>query len=54
LWANGLKEYDELKGIQWRWQSMDGTMTKAPLGGEKNRAKSDGPGQKRGQAQPSV
>src|SRR5208337_774763 len=38
LWARGLEEYDELKGIQWRWQSMDGAMTKAPLGGEKNRA----------------
>lgn len=44
LWANGLNEYDELKGIDWAWQSMDGAMTKAPLGGEKNRAKSDGPG----------
>jgi len=42
LWAKGLEEYDELKGIQWRWQSMDGAMTKAPLGGEKNRAQSDG------------
>jgi putative transposase len=38
LWARGLEEYDELKGIEWRWQSMDGAMTKAPLGGEKNRA----------------
>lgn len=38
LWAAGLEEYDEVKGIHWRWQSMDGAMTKAPLGGEKNRA----------------
>jgi len=38
LWTEGLTEYDELRGIQWRWQSMDGAMTKAPLGGEKNRA----------------
>jgi len=22
------------KGIEWEWQSMDGAMTKAPLGGE--------------------
>jgi transposase len=37
LWAAGLHEYDELKGLDWSWQSMDGAMTKAPLGGEKNR-----------------
>lgn len=47
LWATGLNEYDELKGIDWAWQSMDGAMTKAPLGGGKNRAKSDGPSQRR-------
>lgn len=35
FWQRALNEYDELKGIQWRWQSMDGAMTKAPLGGEK-------------------
>jgi putative transposase len=29
-----LFEYDELHGIQWTWQAMDGAMTKAPLGGE--------------------
>ena len=40
LWAEGLTEYDELKGIHWRWQSMDGAMTKAPLGGEKIRPQS--------------
>jgi len=28
-----LFEYDELQGIQWTWQAMDGAMTKAPLGG---------------------
>lgn len=39
LWKQGLTEYDELKGIDWAWQSMDGAMTKAPLGGEKNRRK---------------
>jgi transposase len=41
LWRLALTEYDELKGIQWEWQSMDGAMTKAPLGGEKNRQKPD-------------
>ena len=35
LWKHALKEYDELKGIDWKWQCIDGTMTKAPLGGEK-------------------
>jgi len=29
-----LQEYDQLQGIQWEWQAMDGSMTKAPLGGE--------------------
>ncbi len=29
----GLTEYDELKGIDGRWQGKDGAMTKAPLGG---------------------
>ena len=47
LWAAGLQEYDELKGIDWSWQSMDGAMTKAPLGGEKNRPQPHGSGQRR-------
>lgn len=42
LWKAALEEYDELKGIEWKWQSMDGAMSKAPLGGEKNRPESDG------------
>lgn len=41
LWHMSLLEYDDLKGIQWDFQSIDGAMTKAPLGGEKNRSKSD-------------
>lgn len=41
LWQLALSEYGELKGIDWKWQSMDGAMTKAPLGGEKNREKPD-------------
>ena len=36
LWHAALEEYDDLKGLDWEWQSMDGAMTKAPLGGEKN------------------
>ena len=47
LWAMALDHYDELKGIDWSWQSMDGAMTKAPLGGEKNRSKPYGQSQKR-------
>lgn len=35
LWKASLLEYDELKGIGWDWQSVDGAMTKSPLGGEK-------------------
>jgi len=32
LWAAGLEEVDELVGIDWEWQSLDGVMTKAPFG----------------------
>ena len=35
MWESGLMLYDELKGIDWSWLSMDGCMTKAPLGGKK-------------------
>ena len=35
MWQAGLTEYDELKGIAWKWQAADGTMIKAPLGGQK-------------------
>lgn len=41
LWELVLGEYDDLKGIAWKWQSLDGAMTKSPLGGEKNREKPD-------------
>jgi putative transposase len=41
LWRTGVEQFDELKGIDWDWLSMDGAMTKAPLGGEKNRAQPD-------------
>jgi putative transposase len=32
LWQAGLEEYDEIQGINWEWQAVDGAMTKAPLG----------------------
>jgi transposase len=51
FWKKGLLAYDKLKGIDWSWLSMDGAMTKAPLGGEKNRAKSYGSRQKRRKTQ---
>ena len=35
MWQAGLTEYDELKGVAWKWQAADGALTKAPLGGEK-------------------
>jgi transposase len=35
LWQAGVEQFDELCGIDWEWLSMDGAMTKAPLGGEK-------------------
>jgi hypothetical protein len=42
LWRRGLTEYDALKGINSTWLAADGAMTKAPLGGENQRAESDG------------
>lgn len=32
LWRTGLAEYDELEGIAWEWQAIDGAHMKAPLG----------------------
>jgi putative transposase len=37
LWKAGVERFDELRGIEWDWLAMDGALTKAPLGGEKNR-----------------
>lgn len=31
LWRKSLAEYDEMEGIAWTWQSIDGAMVKAPL-----------------------
>jgi hypothetical protein len=44
LWQAGVEQFDQLKGIDWDWLSRDGAMTKAPLGGGKNRSQSDRPG----------
>ena len=53
LWEQGLQEYDALKGLDWQWLAMDGAMTKAPLGGEKDGQKPHRPRQVGGQAQPA-
>ena len=34
LWQAGLAKYDEMEGIAWRWQSIDGALLKAPLAQE--------------------
>ncbi len=34
LWQAGLAEYDEMEGIAWEWQAVDGAMMKAPLATE--------------------
>lgn len=34
FWENGLFAYDEMKGLELKWQSLDGSTAKAPLGGE--------------------
>lgn len=35
LWVDALLEVDRVKGLDMKWQAMDGVLTKAPLGGEK-------------------
>jgi transposase len=53
FWRRGLLAYDSLKGLDWSWLAMDGAMTKAPLGGEKNWTQSHRSGQGRDQAEPA-
>lgn len=33
-WQTLLRYYDTEVGIAWKWQALDGVITKAPLGGE--------------------
>jgi len=40
MWIDGLSVYDKKTGIDWKWQSMDGVITKAALGGKRYRRKS--------------
>jgi transposase len=51
LWRAGLAEYDELAGIAWAWQSIDGTMGKAPLAQEAVGPNPTDRGKKRDQAE---
>ena len=51
LWQTGVEQFDDLRGIDWDWLSMDGAMTKAPLGGEKNGPQPDRSGQAGRQAE---
>jgi putative transposase len=53
LWKVSLENYDELRGIDWSWQAMDGAMTKAPLGGEKGGPQPHGSGQGGRQKKPT-
>ena len=50
-WCLGLMAVEALEGIDWSWLAMDGAITKAPLGGEKNRSQSHRSRQRRQQAQ---
>jgi len=52
LWRKGLAEYDETEGIAWAWQSIDGSMVKAPLALEAVGPNPTDRGKKRDQAKP--
>ena len=51
LWKAGVEQFADLQGLDWRWLSMDGAMTRAPLGGKKNRAESHGSRQEWGRTE---
>jgi transposase len=53
IWAMALEEYDELKGLEWEWQSMDGCITKAPLCCESGGANPTDRGKKWNQEEPT-
>src|SRR5262245_65225293 len=35
IWRRLLQQYDHDVGLEWRWQSADASLHRAPLGGEK-------------------
>ena len=47
----GLLTYDELKGLGWEWQSVDGSMVKAPLAREAEGRNPTDRGKKRDETQ---
>lgn len=53
IWQVGLLEYDELEGIGWEWQSLDGCMVKAPLALQAVGRNPTDRGKKRNQTKPS-
>lgn len=50
LWERGLVEYDDLAGIAWEWQAIDGAMVKAPMAQESVGPNPTDRGKKRQQA----
>ena len=50
LWKRGLCEYDGMEGIGWEWQSIDGSMNKAPLAQESTGPNPTDRGKKRNEA----
>src|SRR6266851_4216374 len=50
MWRLLLEYYDAVHGLDWRWQSADTSLHKAPLGGEKNGAQPHRSGQERHEA----
>lgn len=53
LWRAGLAEYNEMMGIAWEWQAVDGGMFKAPLAQEAVGRNPTDRGKKRVQTPPS-
>jgi transposase len=53
LWVEALGDYEEFVGVDWSFLSMDGAMSKAPLGGEKDRTQPYRSRQAGHQAQPA-
>jgi putative transposase len=45
LWAVLLRECEELGGVDWEWQAVDGCLGKARFGGEKDRSQPHRPRQ---------
>ncbi|HIC16222.1 MAG TPA: transposase [Gemmatimonadetes bacterium] len=49
-WRQCLKEYDELKGVDWKWQILDSQTVQSPVKGGKNRQEPHGSGKVRHKA----